>query len=227
MSVLEIRLKSEMLAQYGLPDILYPMTAATFETAISGDGDWPFASMLFHLQKRSSEGDANWLELEPAMNRLAQILSPDDPRPVLSATGDEWWVELGAVNLGNKIVTIQRGASLIAAIAPRPDGRLRVSSFRPVDARSAGYITNMACKPHPEHGVCMHENNWEYALDCSTGNGNIYAFDRGEAHLAYWEHGIGLMVDQTVDHHWWNMRHLQSRTPSQAVAELGVYYIHS
>ena len=72
MSVLEIRLKSEMLAQYGLPDILYPMTAATFETAISGDGDWPFASMLFHVQERSSEGDTNWLELEPAMNRLAR-----------------------------------------------------------------------------------------------------------------------------------------------------------
>ena len=216
-----------MLAQYGLPDILYPMTAKTFETVISGNGDWPFASILFHLQKRSGEGDANWLDFEPAMHRLAQILSPDDPRPVLCATGEEWWVELGTVDLGDKIVTIQRGKMLIAAIGPTHDGRLRVSSFRPLDAKSAGYIINMARKPHPEHGVCMRENNWEYALDCSASNGNFYGYMRGEAHLAYWEHGIGLMVDRTVDHHWWNMRHLQSRTPSQAVAELGVYYIHS
>ena len=30
----------------------------------------------------------------------------------------------------------------------------------------------------------MRENNWEYALDCSAGNGNYYAADRGEAYLA-------------------------------------------
>src|SRR5207302_304654 len=41
--------------------------------------------------------------------------------------------------------------------------------------------------PHPEHGVCMRENNWEYARDCSAGMANFYAFERGEAHLAWWE----------------------------------------
>lgn len=227
MSILEIRLKSEILARYGLPDILYPMTAEAFETLISGHGNWPFASMLFHLQEHSREGDTNWLELEPAMDRIAQILAPDDPRPVLSATGEEWWVELGIVDLGNKIVTIQRGKKLIAAMAPTPDGRLRVSSFRPLDAKSARYIVNMARKPHPEHGVCMRENNWEYALDCSAANSNFYAFERGQAYLSYWEHGIGLMADKTIDHQWWAMRQIQSRLPCLAVTELGIYYTYS
>lgn len=62
--------------------------------------------MLLHLQQRSGKGNTNWTELEPAMGRLAQILSPDDPRPVLSATGDDWWVELGPVDLCSNIVTI-------------------------------------------------------------------------------------------------------------------------
>ena len=227
MSVIDLRLKPATLAHYNLPDILYPMSLDTFEGTISDDGGWPFASMLFHLQQRSGKGNTNWTHLEPAMDRLAQILWPYDPRPVLSATGDDWWVELGPVDLCSKIVTIQRGESLIAAISPTTNGRLRVSTFRPLDAKSARYIINMAHKPDPEHGVYMRENNWEYALDCSAGNGNFYAFDRGEAYLSYWEHGIGLMADRTIDRHWFVMRHLAGRAPAFTVAELGVHYTYS
>ena len=227
MTNIDVRLKPEILEQFGLPDILFPMSLETFEATISGDGDWPFASMLFHLQQRSREGGANWMELEPAMDRLAQILSPDDPGPVLSATGEDWWVALGPVDLRSKIVTIQRGENLIAAISPTTNGELQVSTFRPLDAKSARYIINMAHKPDPEHGVCMRENNWEYALDCSAGNGNFYAFDRGEAYLSYWEHGVGLMADRSIDHHWFAMRHLAARAPSFSVAELGVNYTYS
>ena len=85
----------------------------------------------------------------------------------------------------------------------------------------------MAHKPGPEHGVCMRENNWEYALDCSAGNGNFYAFEGGAAYLSYWEHGVGLMADRSIDHHWFAMRQLQNRVPSVAVAELGVHYTYS
>ena len=227
MTNIDVRLKPEILEQFGLPDILFPMSLETFEATISGDGGWPFASMLFHLQQRSGDGSANWIELEPAMDRLAQILSPDDPRPVLSATGEDWWVALGPVDLRSKIVTIQRGENLIAAISPTTNGELQVSTFRPLDAKSARYIIKMAHKPDPEHGVSMRENNWEYALDCSAGNGNFYAFDRGEAYLSYWEHGVGLMADRSIDHDWFAMRHLAARVPSFSVAELGVHYTYS
>ena len=227
MSIFEVRLKPWSLSKYNLPDILYPMSVDTFEAIISGDGDWPFASMLFHLQQRSGEGDADWRELEPAMDRLAQILSPDDPRPVLTAEGDDWWVELGPVDLRSKIVTIQRGESLIAAISPLTNGRLRVSTFRPLDAKSARYIMQGAYKSHPDHGVYMGENNWEYALDCSAGNGNFYAFERGESYLSYWEHGIGLIADRTIDHHWFAMRHLTARSHSFGIAELGINYMYA
>jgi hypothetical protein len=126
--------------------------------------------------------------------------------------------------LDGPIVTIQRGDKLIAAISKTDGGRLRVATYRPLDAKSATYITGMAATPHPEHGVCMRENNWEYALDCSAGNGNFYAYMRGETYLSYWENGIGLVSDGTQDMHWLAMRKLSSRLPAIVVNELGVYY---
>ena len=124
----------------------------------------------------------------------AELLAPDDARDVISAAGDHWWLEVGPVDLGGKLVTIQRGDALIAAITARDDGRLRVAVFRPLDAKGAEYLIGLGQVPHPEHGVCMRENNWEYALDCSAGNGNHYAAERGEAYLSYWEKGLGWVL---------------------------------
>lgn len=224
MSVIDLRLKPATLAHYNLPDILYPISLAVFDMVLSGDGELPFASILNQLRMRSKDGAADWQSLEPAMDRLAELLAPNDPRPVLSASGEQWGVEAGPVSLNGPIVTIQRGDKLIAAISKTDGGRLRVAAYRPLDAKSATYITGMAARPHPEHGVCMRENNWEYALDCSAGNGNFYAYMRGEAYLSYWENGIGLVSDGTQDMHWLAMQDLSIRLPAIVVTELGVYY---
>ena len=177
----DIHLKPEVLARYGLPDIGYPVASAHLKAALAGGGELPLAAMLHGLQEAARDGKAAWKHLEPAMNRLSELLAPEDGRDVISAAGDNWWIEIGPVDLGDKLVTVQRGDDLIAAIAPRNDGRLRVAVFRPLDTKSAEYLTGLGQVPHPEHGVCMRENNWEYALDCSAGNGNHYASERGEA----------------------------------------------
>ncbi|MCA8457564.1 hypothetical protein LGN04_27040 [Burkholderia multivorans] len=91
------------------------------------------------------------------MDRLAELLAPDDARDVISAAGDHWWLEVGPVDLAGKLVTIQRGDFLIAAITARDDGRLRVAVFRPLDAKSAEYLIGIGQVPHHEHGVCMRE----------------------------------------------------------------------
>jgi len=191
----ELHLKPETLAQYGLPDIPYPVPATDLKSALRENGDLPLAVMLHGLQQRSRVGEAEWQQVEPAMDRLAELLAPDDARDVVSAAGDHWWLEVGSVDLGGKLVTIQRGDVLIAAITARDDGRLRVAVLRPLDAKSAEYLIGLGQVHHPEHGVCMRENNWEYALDCSAGNGNYYAADRGEAYLSYWEKGLGISWD--------------------------------
>lgn len=78
--------------------------------------------------------------------------------------------------------------------------------------------------PHPEHGVCMRENNWEYALDCSAGNGNYYAADRGEAYLSYREKGLGISWDGSDMPKWREQLDLVARPAARVVAEQGVYY---
>ncbi len=220
----ELHLKPETLAQYGLPDIAYPVPAADLKSALLDNGDLPLAVMLHGLQQRSQDGEAEWQQVEPAMDRLAELLAPDDARDVISAAGDHWWLEVGPVDLGGKLVTIQRGDALIAAITARDDGRLRVAVFRPLDAKSAEYLIGLGQVPHPEHGVCMRENNWEYALDCSAGNGNYYAADRGEAYLSYWEKGLGISWDGSDVPEWRKQLDLVARPAARVVAELGIHY---
>lgn len=224
MSILELRLKPATLVQYNLPDILYPMSLSSFDVALAGDAELDFGQMLYQLQKRSRDGDGDWQQFEPAMGRLAQLIAPDDPRPVLSATGENWWLEVGPVDLDGPIVTVQRGDVLIAAMSATEEGRLRVSSYRPLDGKSANYLINLGLKPYLEYGVCMRANNWKYALDCSAGSGNFYAAERGEAYLSYWQSGIGHIADGSQDLHWLAMKDLRSRPASLTVAELGIQY---
>ena len=220
----EVHLKPEVLARYGLPDIAYPIASADLQAALTAGGELPLAMMLHGLQEVARDGEAEWKHLEPAMSRLSELLAPEDGRDVISAAGDTWWVEVGPVDLGDKLITVQRGDDLIAAIAPRDDGRLRVAVFRPLDAKSAEYLTGLGQVPHPEHGVCMRENNWEYALDCSAGSGNHYACERGEAYLSYWEKGLGISWDGTGVPEWRKQLNLVARPAAQVVVDLGVHH---
>ena len=223
-NLVEIHLKPQPLASYGLPDIAYPVPTANLQAALADNGELPLAVILHGLQQRSRDGEANWQQMEPAMDRLTQLLAPKDDREVISAAGDNWWLEIGPVDLEAKLVTVQRGDSLIAAITAREDGRLRVAVFRPLDAKSAEYVIGLGQSPHPEHGVCMRENNWEYALDCSAGNGNFYAADRGEAYLSYWEKGLGVSWNGTDLPEWRKQKDLIARQAACVVTELGIYY---
>ena len=206
------------------PTLVTPLTIEALQRAIGNQGELPHADMLFGLQLRSREGTADWQALEPALDRLAELVAPEDPREVIDVAGDTWWLEIGPVDLDQQIVTIQRKDLLVAAIRPREDGRLRIATYRPLDAKSAEYLLGLSLNPHPEHGVCMRDNNWEYALDCSAGTGNWYAFDRGEAHLSWWEHGIGISQDGDNQPHWRKMRNLIARRPAKVAIELGVRY---
>lgn len=195
-----------------------------FDAVISGDGEPPFAEMLYGLQLRSGEGTADWEALELALDRLAELIAPDDHRTVVSAAGDSWWLEIGPVDLNRPIVTIQRGDQMIAAIDSREDGRLRVAAYRPLDAKSADYLISLSLLPQPDGGVCMRESNWEYARDCSAGSGSYYAFVRGEAYLSWWEKGIGIGKDGAVQPDWRAMRNFIPRAPSKVAIEVGVRY---
>jgi ADP-ribosylglycohydrolase len=219
----DLTFKAETLERLRLPDIPYPVAVDALDSTLGNDGGLPFAALLHGLQKRSDERGADWMAMEPAMERLAELTASDDKGESLPVFGEGWWLEIGPVDLGGKVVTIQRRDHLIAAIESLPDGRLRASVFRPLDAKSARYLTELARLPHPEFGVCMRDNNWEYALDCSAGMGNFYAFDQGFAHLSYWSDGLGVYGDGTDSPDWISKRELVARPPARVAAELEVH----
>ncbi len=225
---IELRIKPHVLSRYDLPDIPYPVSIETINSALEADGELPLAAMLHGLQQLSSKGDTDWLSLEPAMDRLAALLAPDDDdRDVISAAGEEWWIEIGPVDINGKIVTVQRQDKLIAAISSREDGRLRVMAFRQLDAKSADYIIGLSRIPHPKYGVQMRENNWEFACDSAAGMGNNYAYERGEAYLSFWEKGLGKSSDGKILPDWFEQKNLNVRLPAHVATEIGICYAFS
>jgi hypothetical protein len=223
----DIRLKQEALARYGLPDIAYAIPANSLEQGVSAPGELPWAMLLYGLQQRSRDAGKDWKPFLTALDRLANLVAPDDSRGVITVSGDTWWLEVGPVDLNGKLVTVQRGDDLVAAIVPREDGRLRVATYLPLDAKSAEYLIELGQNPHPDGGVCMRENNWEYALDCSAGMGNHYAADQGEAYLSFWEKGIGVNWDGTDNPVYRPYKDQVPRRPALVATELGIHYASS
>ena len=144
----DLHFRSAFLERHALPDIGYPVPLARFLDLIGSSDALDLAELLYWLQQQSSEAARDFRQYEPAMARLAQLLAPeDDQSDTASVQGDDWWLELGPVDLDAEIVTIQRDDELVAAIAPREDGRLRVAVFRPLDASSATSLINLSTTP--------------------------------------------------------------------------------
>ena len=139
---------------------------------------------------------------------------------VLTVEGKDWWLEIGPVDMNGKLVTIQKKEKLVAAIASRDDGRLRVSVFDQLDEKAASMLIALSKIPHPDHGVAMRENNWEYALDNSVGMGHAYAAERGESYLSFWEYGIGIFSDGTESDVYGPYKYLVAREPQMVATEL-------
>lgn len=222
-----LELKGEVLERWQLPRISYPVAVDSVAEVLDPDGELAWSALLHGLQVASERGKGEWQSWEPAMARLTALIAPGESPRATTAAGDSWWLEIGPVDLDGRIVTIQRESSLIAAVAPREDGRLRVATFRPLDGKSASYLIGLGRRPHPEGGVCLRENNWEYALDCSSGNGNLYAFAAGAAHLSYWESGLGNERDGSVNVAWRQQIQQPTRPVNQVAMEIGTYFSFS
>ncbi|MDF2446124.1 MAG: draG2 [Moraxellaceae bacterium] len=220
----ELHLEPETLAELGLPDIGYPVPKAEFDIV---SDKLHLATLLYGLQWKSTQAGVDWPALEPAMARLALLMTPDDEEAVVTAEGDDWELAIGGVDLmGNdrdkRVVTIQRGAHLIAAIRPLPNGQLRVAAYRPLDAKSAELLVMLSRRPHPEYGVNMFKNNWEYALDVAAGSGS--AGGRGEAYVSFWEKGLGVGADGAEIPAWRRQVALPPQRAASIAAALGAWY---
>lgn len=223
---MDLWLKPEALDTHSLPDIAYPIPEHAFEHVLES-GSLPFELMLYGLQLRANDDPDLWRSLSPAIDRLTELLAPEDPRTTLCVSGENWWLEVGPLDPGQELVALQREMEVIAAIRPLTDGRLRISTYRPLDAKSISYLIALGQTPHPDSGVCMRENNWAYALDGAAANGNAYAADRGEAYLSYWQYGLGISADGSSLPIWRDQLTLPHRRAAKVVTEIGVHYAYS
>ena len=221
----KIRLPAKTISRFGLLDTEYPVPVRNYIKFVTGDG-CQLDMLLYWLQEYSTTSPNEWEDCEPAMQRLSELLAPRDTNPEdVFIEGHNWSLLVGKVDLTKTIVTIQRNNHLLAAIQNHGTGRLVASAYRPLDKKSANYLVGLAMNPAHDGTVCMRPSNWEYALDCSAGMGNMYAAERGEPYLSYWQQGLGISNDGTAVEEW---LHQQSNKPIVAkntAFQIGTCYV--
>ena len=221
----EIEWNTRALERFELPNVGYPVPIDVLEQVLQADGNVDFTYMLYWCQEFCSTEPDKWPGLELAMRRVAELIAAPDKSTVATVEGDFWALRAGEVNLESLIITIQRHDDLVAAVMPYEDGTLVWSVYRPLDALSTQKIINLSRRPHPEYGVQMRENNWEFALDASAHTTSaLYASEKGQAYLSRWDHGLGVNGDKTIDENYWGQRHFAPMPANQVAAQLGVYY---
>ena len=224
-SFVEIEWNKTALERLGLPNVGYPVPTDVLVQVVQADGDVDFGHMLYWCQEFCSTEPDKWHGLEPAMRRLAELIATPDESTLVTVEGDSWALRVGVVDLDSQVVTIQRRDDLVAAVMPYEDGTLVWSVYRPLDALSAHKIIALSRRPHPEHGVQMRENNWEFALDASAHTTSaLYACEKGQAYLSRWDHGLGIHADDTINENFTAQRHADPMPANQTAVQLGVFY---
>ena len=215
--------KKSALADLGLEEIRYPIPHRELPEIISSN-DVPYHMLLLWLQLYSSVSPEDWEELERAMSALTSLIGGDARQSTANVAGDSWKFVASPADLKKEVVTIQRKQLLVAAISGSDQGGLIVSHYRPLDAKSIRYLLGLARLPYHDGTVSMRPNNFEYAKDCSAGMGNTYAFTRGEAHLSYWEFGVGLDREENPVDGWIDQRQLEPKSADSLAVEVGIFY---
>jgi len=218
----ELHLNKESLDAYTLPDIGYPVPVSQVETLDQSGGKIDLKALLFWLQEYSAVQADKWLDLETAIFRLALLLAPEDKRRQIRVYGDNWFLICGALDLNQNIITIQRQDHLIAAMSPLENGQLCVSSYRPLDAKSARYLIRLSQNPAPDDL----KSRWESAKSL-VGEGNANAGDKGAAYLKFWEFGLGVSSDNSAVAPWFKAREAAPTPNNLSAMQLGVCYEYS
>lgn len=220
----DVHLKPAALARYGLPNIRYPVPVDLVDDRFTADRDLDLAELLLWLQQRSSEAGRGFRQYEPAMARLATLLTPAaDTRESVTVMGKEWWLELGPVDLEGEVVSIQRDYELVAALGPRDDGRLCAAVFRPLDTSSAEQLLTLAQDRNYGGSVPPRASHWQHARDVSAGRQQRDAAEADRAYLSYWQHGLGTLHDQTASPVYLVDRLPTPRRPAEVATEIGIH----
>ncbi|MGY1457076.1 MULTISPECIES: hypothetical protein [unclassified Luteimonas] len=220
-SMIELHPKPDALHGLGLPAIPYPVALPAFQAAVANDGELPLADMLHGLQLRAAAPAADWQRMAPAMARLAELLAPEGTPGIVTAGGGTW-LEIGPIDLGADVVTLQRGELLLAAITPRDDGRLRLAAYRPLDGHALRMLLALP-RPSTSPGSADQRGHWERAQDAAAGDGPRQAGNEGLSYLAHWTRGLGIADDGRELPEWRSQTELPARESGCVAAEIDTF----
>ena len=167
--MIELHPQADALGVLGLPAIPYPVALPVFQAAVANDGELPLADMLHGLQLRAAHG-ADWQRLEAAMERLSELIAGDDARPLITARGEDWWIEIGPVDAAAECISMRRGDSLLALLANRGDGRLRLAAFRPLDGSAIATLLALS-RIDGDDGAASAAQAWARARATADASG--------------------------------------------------------
>lgn len=208
--MIELHPKADALDVLGLPAIPYPVALPAFQAAVANDGELPLADMLHGLQLRAADPAARE-RLEPAMARLSELLAPGDEAVTARVRGADWELELGPLDPRAEAVALQRGDTLLAALADRGDGGLRLAAWRPLDAALITLLTGLA---RPARTGAAGETAWQRA--CATAAGEGTGFVR-------WAQGIGVDAAGKLDEALHAQAEAPPRRPACVAAEIDAW----
>ncbi len=206
------------LAGATLPRIEYPIPLSAFPEVLRRGGDVLPVQMLAWLQMFTERDLSAWTCLAPTMTAIARQLAGSYRGLRGEIEGPRWRLSLEPVDLSREVVTVQRGAHLVAAIANRGDGGLSVSHYRALDAKAARYLVALGGCPDGTAG--MPGSSFECAKGWSGGWSHFYAADRGDSYLSYWDDGVGLRDDQMPVQGWIEQRTLTPLPWAELAIEL-------
>lgn len=201
---MELWLRPAQADALGLDAGPWPVPAALLGELV-GQPRLPLALLLHGLQRWASDPglDGAWPPARggspaPAFERLQAQMRPlihhlagRDHRAWGTAQGDEWWLQLGAIDPEGPLVTLERAGQRLAAVAPGAGGGLVAAAWAPLDAEACRLLTGLARTVDGLTGADLRERAFLEAIALANGPASFRARMRGQTHLVAHERGIG------------------------------------
>lgn len=219
-----IVLPEAVLARLGLPDIPYEVPAVIHQHVGVDVNDPPLAAMLFALQTRAEDDNADWLKIAPAMEALTYALSQEGWPAMLKIDQPDFTICLDHIDPSGDVIAVQRQGRIVAFLAQAGGGRVKAQLFHPPCARTIRLLIDLGNNADDSSRPSYYGSNWDRAQDAAAGNGQYYAAVAGRAYLASWLFGVGIDCDLQPLKEWVRARDSLQPWPqeNQAVGAVAI-----
>lgn len=130
-----------------------------------------FVAMLFSLQRRAEDGNANWLKLAPAMDALVYALVKHGWGMPMTVNRPEYTIEFAEIDLDGEVIAIQRQNRTVAVLDQVKEGMMKAQPFHPPCARTIETIIGFNYNADESGKLPYYGAAWDCALDVAASNG--------------------------------------------------------